>query len=187
VATIIGLSGSLRRASFNTMLLRAAAEMAPAGTTIEIASIEGIPLYNGDVEAEQGIPPPVQQLKDRIAAADGLLLVTPEYNNSIPGVMKNAIDWLSRPQSDIARVFRSRPVGLIGATPGPGATIASQLAWLAVLRVLGTSPWFGARVTVARAKDVFDPEGRLVDETILGQLQTFVDGFAKFVEEHRRV
>ena len=168
------------------MLLRAAADMTPAGTTIEIASIDAIPLYNGDVETDQGIPAPVQQLKDRIAAADGLLLVTPEYNNSIPGVMKNAIDWLSRPQSDIARVFRHRPVGLIGATPGPGATIASQLAWLAVLRVLGTTPWFGARVTVARARDVFDAAGRLVDETIRAQLQAFVTGFATFVDEHRR-
>ncbi len=93
MATILGLSGSLRRGSFNTMLLRAAVELQPAGTTIDIASIQGIPLYDADVEAE-GIPAAVQELKARISAADGLLIATPEYNNSIPGVLKNAVDWL---------------------------------------------------------------------------------------------
>jgi NAD(P)H-dependent FMN reductase len=99
------------------MLLRAAAEAMPQGVTVEIASINAIPLYNADEEAEHGIPPPVQQLKDRIAAADGLLIATPEYNNSMPGVVKNAIDWLSRPNSDIPRVFRGLPVGVIGLRP----------------------------------------------------------------------
>ena len=186
MSTIIGISGSLRRGSFNTMLLRAAAGMTPEGTTIEIASIDGIPLYHGDVESERGIPAPVQQLKDRIAAADGVLLVTPEYNGSIPGVMKNAIDWLSRPAADIPRVFRERPVGVIGATPGPGGTGLAQIAWLAVLRTLGTNPWFGARVTVARARDVFDADGRLVDDTVRGQLQTYVNGFTTFVANRHR-
>jgi NAD(P)H-dependent FMN reductase len=185
VAAILGVSGSLRRGSFNTMLLRAAAEMAPAGTTIEIGSIEGIPLYNQDVE-DQGIPPAVQALKERVIATDGLLLVSPEYNNSIPGVMKNAIDWLSRPPKDVPRMFRDRPVGVIGATPGAGGTTLAQIAWLAVLRTLGTAPWFGARVGAARARDLFDAEGRLVDETVRGQLQTFVNGFAKYVDERRR-
>lgn len=185
MATILGISGSLRRGSFNALLLRAAAEMAPEGTTIEIGSIEGIPLYNQDVE-DQGIPQTVQALKERVIATDGLLLVSPEYNNSIPGVMKNAIDWLSRPQKDVPRMFRDRPVGVIGATPGAGGTALAQLAWLAVLRTLGTAPWFGARVMAARARDVFDAEGRLVDETVLGQLQTYVNGFAKYVDERRR-
>ena len=185
MAHILGLSGSLRRESFNTMLLRAAAGMAPAGTTIEIGSIEGIPLYNGDLEAE-GIPEPVQRLKERVVAADGLLLVSPEYNNSMPGVMKNAIDWLSRPPADIPKVFRGRPVGVIGATPGMGGTALAQIAWLAVLRTLGTAPWFGGRVTVARAKDMFDADGRIADDTTRGQLQNYVNGFAQFVEERKR-
>src|SRR5262245_33852009 len=101
---ILGLSGSLRRGSFNTMLLNAASAAAPQGTTIETASIAGIPLYDGDFEAAEGVPAVVETLKNRIAAAEGLLIVSPEYNNSIPGVTKNAIDWLSRPPADIARV-----------------------------------------------------------------------------------
>ena len=98
--TVIGLSGSLRKGSFNASLLRAAAELAPPGLKVEIDTIAGIPLYDCDVERE-GMPAIVSALKDRIAAADGLLLVTPEYNSGIPGVFKNAIDWLSRPDTDL--------------------------------------------------------------------------------------
>src|SRR5688572_25142238 len=151
VATIIGICGSLRSGSFNRMLLRAAVEAAPAGLAIDIESIREIPLYDGDLEATQGIPAAAQRVKDRIAGADGLLIVTPEYNNSIPGVLKNAIDWLSRPPADIQRVFRGRPVALMGATPGPGGTALSQAAWLPVLRTLGTRPWFEGRVLISAA------------------------------------
>ena len=105
MATIVGVSGSLRRGSYNSALLRAAGGMMPPGSTLVTASIAAFPLYNGDDEAANGIPQAVQTLKDMIADADGLLFVTPEYNNSIPGVAKNAIDWLSRPAADIARVF----------------------------------------------------------------------------------
>jgi len=181
MATIVGISGSLRQGSFNSMLLRAAAAIAPAGTTIEIASIRGIPLYDGDLEAESGIPAAVRVLKEQIVAADGLLLVTPEYNNSIPGVLKNAIDWLSRPPVEISRVFGGRPVGVIGATPGPGGTLLSQAAWLPVLRTLGTLPWFGGRVLISGASKVFDEQGALQDATVRGQLEKYVTGFAQFV------
>lgn len=184
--TIIGLSGSLRRASFNLMLLHAAVEAAPPGTSIEIESIREIPLYDGDVEAEHGIPPAVQRLKDRIAAADGLLIVTPEYNNAMPGVLKNAIDWLSRPASDIGRVFRGRPVAVVGATPGQGGTALAQAAWLPVLRTLGMRPWFEGRVLISGAGKVFDADGRLVDAPTQDRVRTFVAGFAAFVEAQRQ-
>ncbi len=181
MTTILGISGSLRRGSLNTSLLRATAALAPEGATIEIASLHGIPLYDGDLEAESGIPEAVSALKDRIAAADGLLLVTPEYNNSLPGVFKNAVDWLSRPGADIARVFGNRPVALMGATPGAGGTLLSQAAWLPVLRALGTRPWFGGRMQVSGAGKVFDAEGALTDEKVRGQLQGFLTGFVEFI------
>ena len=135
--TMIGLSGSLRQGSLNSSLLRAAAELVPEDVALSIATIRGIPLYDGDLEAAEGIPAAVAALKDRIAGSDALLLATPEYNNSIPGVMKNAIDWLSRPAADTRRVFGGKPVALIGASPGGFGTILSQNAWLPVLRTLG--------------------------------------------------
>jgi NAD(P)H-dependent FMN reductase len=183
MTTLLGISGSLRSGSFNTSLLRAAVELAPEGTTIEIGSIRDIPLYDGDLEKAQGIPAAVTALKDRIAAADGLLLVSPEYNNGIPGVMKNAIDWLSRPPADIGRVFGGKPVAVMGATPGRGGTALAQAAWLPVLRTLGTNAWFGGRMMVSEANKVFDAEGRLVDEAVRAQLLRFVQGFVAFASK----
>lgn len=178
---LIGLSGSLRRGSFNTALLGAAAPLMPEGAALAIETIRGIPLYDGDVEAAEGIPARVAELKDAIAAADGLLLATPEYNNSIPGVFKNAIDWLSRPPADIARVFGGKPVALIGASPGGFGTILAQNAWLPVLRTLGADFWGQGRLLVSRAPTVFAEDGTLADLKIAGQLGTFVQGFTDFV------
>lgn len=179
--TIVGISGALRRSSYNAALLRAAVELAPAGLSIEVASIRDFPLYDGDVEVEQGVPERVQAVKDRIAAADGLLLVTPEYNNSVPGVLKNAIDWLSRPPKDVPSVFGGRPVALMGATPGPGGTILAQAAWLPILRTLGTELWAGPRVYVSNAAKAFDGEGRLVDEAVRGAVAKHLSGFSEFI------
>jgi NAD(P)H-dependent FMN reductase len=181
---ILGISGSLRRASYNSALLRAATRLMPADTTLEVGSIRGIPLYDGDVEA-QGIPATVSQLKEAIVAADGVLLVTPEYNNSIPGVFKNAIDWLSRPPADARRVFAGRPFALIGASPGAFGTILSQSAWLPVLRTLGTHAWLGGRLLVSRAGGVFDESGALKDATIEEQLKQFLAGYVSFVRGSR--
>jgi chromate reductase, NAD(P)H dehydrogenase (quinone) len=177
---VLGISGSLRRGSYNSALLRAAARVMPADATLEIASIRGIPLYDGDVEA-QGIPAAVTQLKEAIIAADGVLLVTPEYNNSLPGVFKNAIDWLSRPASDVKRVFAGRRFALLGASAGAFGTVLSQAAWLAVLRTLGTQPWFGGRLMVARAAAVFDEAGNLRDALIEEQLRQFLAGYVNFL------
>lgn len=185
MVNIVGLSGSLRAGSYNSALLQAAKNLTPAEATLDIASIRGIPLYDGDEEAATGVPPAVAALKDRIAAADGLLLVTPEYNHSIPGVFKNAIDWLSRPASDIGRVFRDKPVAIIGATPGMGGTILVQEAWWPILRHLGSRAWWGPRLTVSGAAKVFGPEGELVDEKIRTQLEAFMTGYVKFIQDRR--
>ena len=182
MTVIIGVSGSLRRASFNTALLRAAAECMPSGAELRIETIEGVPLYNGDIETTDGLPARVVELKKAILGANGLLLSTPEYNNSIPGVLKNAIDWLSRPTVDIKALFGNRPVALMGASQGIFGTVLSQNAWLPVLRTLGTKPWFGGRLLVSRAQTVFDPDGKLMDENIKKQLEQFLRGFVDFIQ-----
>src|SRR5439155_25279751 len=134
----------------------------------------GIPPYDGDVENTGGLPPAAQELKTCVMDCDGLLIVTPEYNNSLPGVLKNAIDWLTRPPADVPRVFGGRPVAVIGASPGNFGTILSQTAWLPVLKTLGTRAWFGGRLQVSRAGDVFDANGKLVDERVREQLRKFL-------------
>ncbi len=178
---IVGISGSLRKHSYNAGLLRAAVEASPDGCLITIHPIKEFPLYNGDIEDTEGIPAVVADLKDRIAAADGLLMVTPENNNSIPGVFKNAIDWLTRPPDDRFRVFSNRPVGLLGATPGNFGTAFSQYAWLPVLRVLGAQVWSGRLLWVSGAMSKFDKEGNLTDESVMKQLTKYMNGFAEFV------
>ncbi|MGH8035119.1 MAG: NADPH-dependent FMN reductase, partial [Lysobacterales bacterium] len=147
MTTIIGLSGSLRAASFNTALLRAAEASFPG--IIEQASIRGIPLYDADLESREGVPAEVEALKERIARAGGLLIASPEYNNSIPGVLKNTVDWLSRPPDDIPRVFYGKPVAVMGASPGGFGTILAQNAWLPILRTLRTRPWLEGRLMVS--------------------------------------
>jgi NAD(P)H-dependent FMN reductase len=179
---LLGISGSLRQGSFNTALLRAAASLMPAGATLEVATLHGIPLYDGDLEARDGLPAAVQALKQRIVDCDGLLLATPEYNNGMPGVLKNAVDWLSRPASDIPRVFGQRPIALLGASPGGFGTILAQNAWFPVLRTLGTQPWFGGRLMVSRAGQVFDADGHMVDEKMRAQLQQFLEGFVAWLQ-----
>lgn len=177
---ILGISGSLRAASFNTALLRAAQQAAGDGIELEAATLHGIPLYDGDDEAANGIPEAVSALKERIVASDGVLLVTPEYNNGVPGVFKNAIDWLSRPANDIARVFGGRPFALVGASPGGFGTILSQDHWLPVLKTLGVDLWAGSKLYVSRAGQAFDANGELVDDKVRAQLADFVRGFAAF-------
>jgi chromate reductase len=179
--TVIGISGSTRRGSFNGSLLRALAQAAPEGAEVRIESIAEIPLYNGDDETAHGVPAPVARLKDAIAAAAGLLLVTPEYNNSIPGVAKNAIDWLTRPAADVPRVFRDKPVAIAGASPGGFGTVLSQNAWLPVFRTLGADLWSG-RLLVSRAGSVFDANGAITDAAIRDNVRTFVAGFVAHIK-----
>ena len=122
----------------------------------------------------------MQALKAQVRAADGVILCTPEYNNGIPGVFKNAIDWLSRPNTDIAAVFGDRPFAVMGASPGGFGTLLAQNAWWPVLRTLRARVWFGGRLMVSHAGNVFDAEGALVDAKAREQLRAFVQGFAAF-------
>ncbi|MCC2654927.1 MAG: NADPH-dependent reductase [Panacagrimonas sp.] len=179
---LLGISGSLRKQSYNTALLRAAQSLLPPEVTLDIATLHGIPLYDGDAEQAQGIPQAVTELKQRIIAADGVLLASPEYNSGIPGVFKNAIDWVSRPPKELQGIFGNRAFAVIGATPGGLGTVMAQAAWLPVLKALGTRTWSGAKVMVPRANHAFDPQGALTDETVRGQLRDFVAGFAVFAK-----
>jgi len=159
-------------------------ELLPAGVTLDIVTPAGIPLYNADIEVAEGLPPAVVSLKEAIVAADGLLLATPEYNNGIPGVFKNMIDWASRPANDIGRIFGGKPVALMGASPGGFGTILSQDAWLGVLRTLGTRPWFEGRLLVSRAGKLFDDDGHLTDPPNTRATAGFSCGLYRFPWEN---
>lgn len=162
---LVGIAGSLRRQSFNRALLGAAADLMPEGAALEILSIDDFPLYDGDVEADEGVPAAVERAKDALAAADGLVIATPEYNGGMPGVAKNAIDWLSRPSDDIKRVFHGKWVALMGATPGYFGTAFSQAAWLHVLRTLRMRLW-------TDAGPFYLPQaGKLIEDGVLGDAE----------------
>lgn len=176
---VLGLSGSLRAGSYNTALLRAARALHPQ--TLHIGSIADIPLYNADVESA-GFPPSVLALQRQVAAADGVLLASPEYNNSVPGVLKNAIDWLSRPSGDMNNVFRDKPVAVIGASPGRLGTVSAQTAWLPVWRTLGACHWSGGRLLVSGANKLFSQNQELTDPETHKRLDKFIAGFIAFCE-----
>ena len=180
MTTILGISGSLRAGSFNTALLRAAQSLAGPDVQFDAATLHGIPLYDGDAEQRDGLPAAVIELKARVVASDGVLLCTPEYNNGIPGVFKNAIDWLSRPSEDIPRVFGDRPFAVIGASPGGFGTVLAQSAWLPVLRTLRVRYWSGGRLLLSRAHQLMDANGELADPAARKQLEAFVQDFARF-------
>jgi chromate reductase, NAD(P)H dehydrogenase (quinone) len=158
--SVLGFAGSLRKGSFNVALLRAAVELAPADMKLETFDLHGIPLYDGDVEA-QGLPGPVQRFRERIAAADALLIVTPEYNYSMAGVLKNAIDWASRPPD---QPFRGKPVALAGASMGGFGTARAQYHLRQTCVYLDMVPLNKPEVFVSAAHQKVDGEGRLTDE-----------------------
>lgn len=183
---LLGISGSLRASSYNTALLRAAQGLVGDGIILEAATLHGIPLYDGDLEERDGTPAAVLALKHALLASDGLLLFSPEYNNGVPGVFKNAIDWLSRPTPGLDDVLRDRPVALLGASPGGFGTVLGQAHWLVVLRALGMRHWHGGRLMVSRAGNVFGADGAMVDPAVQRQLADFVQGFARFAAQASR-
>jgi chromate reductase, NAD(P)H dehydrogenase (quinone) len=167
---VLGIAGSLRAGSFNRALLRAAQELAPAGMDITAFDLAPIPLFNGDVEAK-GDPEPVAAWKAAIRQADALLFVTPEYNFGVPGVLKNAIDWASRPPRSAA--LQGKPAAIMGATPGMGGTGRAQMQLRQAFVFTQTYALVSPEVLVARAQEKFDASGRLTDEKtreFVGQL-----------------
>jgi chromate reductase, NAD(P)H dehydrogenase (quinone) len=177
---ILALGGSLREGSRNRALLHEAEALAPADAEVDLSqlgTIGSLPLFNQDVLDREGPPAGVAELKEALRAADGLLVATPEYNWGIPGFLKNAIDWASRPAGDIASVFGDLPVALIGAGGGAGTRFAQQ-AWLSVFRFLRMRPWYGESLYVDRAHERFDADNRLSDDATRAQLRALVEGFA---------
>jgi chromate reductase len=158
---VLGIAGSLRRASYNRALLRAAQELAPAGLVVTVFDLAPIPLYNADVEAA-GDPEPVAALKNAVRQADGLLIATPEYNYGVPGVLKNAIDWASRPPASTP--LKGKPAMLMGASPGMSGSMRAQLALRQSFVFTQTLALLQPEVLVAKAQEKFDSEGRLTDE-----------------------
>lgn len=183
MTSIAAISGSLRKASYNTALLRAANGLLLSDCSLELHTLHGVPLYDGDEESENGVPESVERLKDAIADADALLIATPEYNNLMPGVLKNALDWISRPPKDMARVLRGRPLGIVGATPSGMGTVLAQAAWLPVARSLGLRLFSGGLMYVSGASRVFNDSGELVDDQIRERLQQYLQNFVAFVRE----
>jgi chromate reductase len=181
--SVLGISGSLRGASYNTALLRAAAEVAPDGMTIELFDgLGAIPAYNEDVEAD-GDPPPVKAFKDAIRAADAVLIATPEYNHGIPGLLKNAIDWASRPPRQSA--LDRKPVAVMGASIGIGGTAQAQLQLRQALVFPGAQAMPEPELLVSRVRDKIDAEGRLADELTRAALRDLLTAFRGWIEQVR--
>jgi len=180
MTSILALSGSLRRASTNSGLVRAAIDAAPAGITVTTFDLRPIPFYDGDVEAEC-FPAPVAALREAVAAADGILLVSPEHNASVSALLKNAVDWASRPQGAI----QGKPVALAGATPGGFGTLRGQIAWRQTLANLGVPLLASSALLVSGAGEKFDADGNLTHQQTRDDLVALLVAFAAWIERLR--
>jgi len=183
---LVGISGSLRKGSFNTMLLKAASEVLPFNVSMEIISIEDIPLYNADLDlpSAKNRPQPVEHFRKMLADADGILISSPEYNYSIPGGLKNAIDWASRGEdSPLLR----KPVAVIGATTGLWGTTRMQVAFHNVFLFLDMKPVYKPEVLVAQAEKKFDKNGNLIDEMAKKLLKQKLEALKEMIQLHSQV
>jgi chromate reductase len=174
---VLGICGSLRKASLNMAALRACSELLPAAMTLEIASIADLPMFNQDV-LDQGMPPPVKRLRDQVTAADGLLIASPEYNFSIPSPLKNAIDWGSRAPN---QVFHEKPIAIFTVAPGPVGGTRAQYDLRKVLGQLWGHVLPRPEVFITHAAGKFDAQGRLTDETTRKFLGELLAGFAPWI------
>lgn len=174
---VLGIAGSLRAGSLNRALLHAARELAPDLMRIEISDLAGIPLYNADVEAA-GDPPAVAAFKDAIRAADAVLMATPEYNHGVPGVMKNAVDWASRPPRSAP--LNGKPVGIVGASPGMTGSARGQSQLRQAFEFTNSYCMPQPEVLVFRAHEKFDADGRLTDAATADFLKAYLAAFAEW-------
>jgi chromate reductase, NAD(P)H dehydrogenase (quinone) len=180
---ILAVSGSLRESSFNTSLLRAAIEAAPEGIELELwEGLGELPLYDDDLEGD--VPESVQRLRDDWEAADAILFSTPEYNGSVPGGLKNAIDWASRPRLDAA--LRNKTVAVVGASTGQFGALWAQQDLKRILGVAGARV-VGTEIPVSRAHERFDSQGRLLDGEIFEQLRLHLTTLASEAVTPERV
>ena len=177
---ILAMVGSLRRGSYNRLLYEAAVELSPAGMTFAEADLRSLPLYDDDLRLEQGYPPPARELRAAIAAADGLLIVSPEYNHAVPGVLQNAIDWASRAPD---QPFKGKPVAIMGASTSRLGTVRMQHGLRATLESLEAHALLKPEVMVTFAREAFDEEG-LIDakarEVVAAQMAAFADWVRRF-------
>ena len=183
---LIGISGSLRKGSFNTMLLKAASQVLPFNVSMEIISIEDIPLYNADLDlpSAKQRPQQVEHLRKVLTDADGILISSPEYNYSIPGGLKNAIDWASRGEdSPLLR----KPVAIIGATTGLWGTTRMQLAFHNVFLFLDMKPVYKPELLVAQAEKKFDKNGNLIDEMAKKLLKQKLEALKEMIQLQSQV
>jgi chromate reductase len=175
---ILGICGSLRKASYNMAALRVCAELMPQGMTLTITSIADMPMYNQDV-MDAGMPEPVKRIRAEIAAADGLLLASPEYNFSVPAPLKNVIDWASRAPN---QVFQDKPVAIFSASsPGPLGGARVQYDLRRILTQLWAYPLPRPEVFIGMANTKFDAQGRLTDETTKKVLTDLLNGFRDWI------
>ena len=182
----VGISGSLRKGSYNTMLLKAALQLLPTDISMEIISIEDIPLYNADLDlpSAKQRPQPVEHFRKMLTDADGILISSPEYNYSIPGGLKNAIDWASRGEdSPLLR----KPVAVIGATTGLWGTTRMQLAFHNVFLFLDMKPVYKPEVLVAQAEKKFDKNGNLIDEVAKKILKQKLEALKEMIQLQSQV
>ena len=177
---LVAISGSLRKESLNTQLGHLMITAAGGRVQVELSTLHGIPLYNGDDEDASGIPEAVTELRERIKASDGLILITPEYNAGMPGVLKNALDWLTRPGSEMRPTFGLRPTALAGATPGNWGTALAQSSALINLRQLGVD-LFPDYLRVSRADQLLRPDA--IDDKLGDQVKNWLDAFVRYIKK----
>jgi chromate reductase len=180
IINIAALSGSLRKGSYNTMLINSLEELLPGGMKLTIVKYDEVPLYNADLDLPDAAerPDTVVKLREQLSAAQGIVIVSPEYNYSIPGGIKNAIDWASRGEDS---PLLKKPVALMGVTPYTWGTVRMQVAFHPVFEFLNMKPVYKPEITVAQAKDKFDASGKLIDEATKKLVRKKLEGLKELI------